>query len=224
MARRRLSHFDTRNVPQWRERVRDKIKLLTRAAAKEVRIEVARKIADASEEKVYRVLKVKGRERRERAHERILDVKRKIVKRLHPTWDDTEIDALAARSTLLKGEDIRRADFRGKRFIRVKGKSWKRAKLVKVRGEKRYVAYGQFISEASVNRSLAARVYWSRVKSLAAALEIPILEARKADKLLLEVPDAARRRIYERLVDMALKTKEHRPPPKKRTGKRRVKR
>lgn len=204
MARKRLTRFGG-EIPLWRQRLRDKMKLLTREGVKETRDRVARKISEESENRVYRKLKIRGKERRDKAHEKILDQKRRIIQRLHPDWDEPEVDALAAKSTLLKGEEIRRADYRGKRFIRVKGRLWRRAVRVKVRGETRYKVTGKFLSESTVNRSLAAKVYWARVRSLSDALGIPVSEARKADKMLLEVPESVRRRIYERLVDRALK-------------------
>jgi hypothetical protein len=198
-------------ISKERAKLREKIKsAVPRSERKQVRQELARKLDQVALARAFKTAGLKRKKDRDQAAERYHDAKLKAVKEFDPDISEEDAETAAETSTLLRVDAaIRRRDYKVFMRVRRKGKLqenlFQRSKLVKVGKRTRRVRYGRFYSKGQVKRSLAQYAYWERVKSLARALGLKetgrdLAIARRADRAMLEVPESARRRIYESIV------------------------
>lgn len=208
------SFEDDKRKP-WRKKARERLSRAIKGQKDPrirggVRRETALKIAVAVNreaiKRTFRAAKIKGRKRQKQVEERLYRLKLSAIRLWKPDLDDMDAENLANAATLVKVGRSRRALLLSKKFYYdSKRKRWRRGEAFRERGIWTVRGVGPSISESTVRRSLAASAYWSRVKALARALGVPVGEARRLDRIMLHVPDRVRRRIYERLVNEAVR-------------------
>lgn len=181
----------------WQGRVRKKDR-------KKIREEMARALEREGRNRLFRELATKSKLRRKAISQRLFEARLAAVKEMDPKLDDADARAEADRTTLLK---ISSAKVRRERafFVQVRrgGKlinAYRRG-VVLVKGRRRIrVGAGPLLKASTVRRSLAAQAHWARVKALAKAAQISVGEARRLDKVMIDLPDSVRRRIYAQIV------------------------
>ncbi len=137
--------------------------------------------------------------------------------------DEFDVVELASRSTLMRGRRDEAEKKTKKRFKAVKWKTvkiggkerrvpthYKERKIVKTAAGRRVKLGRKLFKAADIKRSMANKAYWSRIRSLAAAMAITkpdgspdLNRARKIDNKMMNVPDNVRRRIYDECVEKA---------------------
>lgn len=176
---------------------RSSIKGRARERSKSIRRKIARALEQEERRRAFKQLGVTRKKEKRRIVRRIDDEKVRLIRELDPSMTEAQarVKAKTAQLQFRAEAATRAAKFRG--FVRVKGR-WFRATRKIVKGVPRVTRKGPAVKASTVNRSVAASAYWKRVKSLARAFDIPVNQARKLDRRMLEVPEATRVRIYEK--------------------------
>lgn len=176
---------------------RGDIKRTVRERRKEVRANIARELLKEEHRRAFKALGVTRKKRKRSIEARTLIVKAQLIRELDPTISRGRARQLARTAQLqFRAESVVRSEkFKG--FVKHKGR-WFRAERTVTKGVAKVRRVGGRVKVSTINRSVAARAYWKRVRSIKKAFGITLKQARKLDMRLLEVPESTRVAIYEK--------------------------
>lgn len=184
-------------------------KQVDRKKRKEARRAIARAMAAEERRRMFDQLRIKSKKRRKLATQKLFEVKVDALRELYREFgeeiSEPELREKAETSTLMKVRASaivkeRKLYVNARRGGKILPNTFQRGKWKIVKGRRKLVGAGEYLSAARVRRSLAMQGYWARVRALSGSMDISVTEARRADRLMLDVPEATRRRIYERII------------------------
>jgi hypothetical protein len=199
--KRKLRRLTKRKLGRRLNVVEQEKRATIKGTVRERRREVRRKIARAMEQeeirRAFKTLGVTRKKRKRRIEARTLIVKAQLIRELDPEMSKAKARKLARTAQMqFRAESVVRTEkFKG--YVKEKGR-WYPAERKKVKGVWEVRRTGGRVKVSTINRSVAAKAYWKRVKAVKKAFGISLKQARKLDTRLLEVPESVRVRIYEK--------------------------